>query len=919
MYDYLTQFLQTADEICDAVQEVCTRAVREGVVYCELRLCPPSHINEGLTMWEVVEAALEGFSLAQDATNGVLGGGLVLCVPRDAPESEANNVLLLAAQFAGCGVLGLEFGGCGSSGSRTPTALPASSWPLRRLAPVMVGTVAAGLQFTAWVGDDGPQSLDDVGHALDLGAARICGGSALLHRNALVTRVAASGVTFEANLTGAVHGTRRRLRSYMEHPALALIALRARVALCCGDLLLSGGSQRPCDPSSEIAHLVAHCGFGWADAREVLLDGAKASFLPPHLREGLLARYEHLLDAALAAHGLRPRPAPAPAAMAAAPERIPNPRLKSPRKGGSPRGGGGAAGGRSVLDLDGGSVSGSRPGTPEPPGSPRSVYSVSAASEGGQSAASALGPPGGGGVAPQKEREPDPELPMPRTLTERKRAAAAAAAAADRAAAMSAAQPPPPPPLTPAQEAAQVAAGQMQAAMDAVFSGAAGGGAPSSNGAARPPASARFAAAKAAAAAALSDGPASPAAPAPAPAAPAAVAAAPPPLQQASAAPVAASLHSYAAVAAAPPPAAAAQRGAPGAPPGSKPAPIQVPQLQQPPGAPPAAMAQQPAWVAAAAAGGSAAPLAGTEAPKWPQRPPPTPEQKRSQETHAAEARAAAAAAPSAAAGLSNDVAAMALQNAFSRLGLQMPEPKKPTSPNPSNRRASSGFIAVCSTPLCRRGICVVDAFSQNLASTTYVLLYAGSPHPSPLRCQRRARPGGIMPAAELYEGYGRAETDLAQHSVETAGRPTPGGVKHHSRHLPPAQASAAPPRPQTSLGQRGAGAGGPSAAQQQPPRPASAMAGGRGAGAPMLQGQQRGVSPYDDAIAASRVAGAGAGQAGANALVMKREKPQRICGGWGGGGGGGRVQTSEDAKQAEGGGGGGWFGWGRGNRPRMC
>lgn len=29
MYDYLTQFLQTADEICAAVQDVCIRAVRE--------------------------------------------------------------------------------------------------------------------------------------------------------------------------------------------------------------------------------------------------------------------------------------------------------------------------------------------------------------------------------------------------------------------------------------------------------------------------------------------------------------------------------------------------------------------------------------------------------------------------------------------------------------------------------------------------------------------------------------------------------------------------------------------------------------------------------------------------------------------------------------------------------------------------
>ena len=38
VYDYLHQFIQTADSMQEAVQDVCLQVVREGVIHLELRL-----------------------------------------------------------------------------------------------------------------------------------------------------------------------------------------------------------------------------------------------------------------------------------------------------------------------------------------------------------------------------------------------------------------------------------------------------------------------------------------------------------------------------------------------------------------------------------------------------------------------------------------------------------------------------------------------------------------------------------------------------------------------------------------------------------------------------------------------------------------------------------------------------------------
>ena len=190
VYEYLNQFLQSAASIQAAVKDICVRSVREGVVHLELRLLLRSHGVEGLSETDALLAALEGFSQGQAATMGMLSGGLVLCVPRDADRAAASAAVQLAADYSRSvrvrarhgsfiqppcgegfvpihfpdfnpcfsnspavqGVIGLEFGGDGVTGGATPAAL---AGPLSRLAPAMkVGTPLASTRVRSIVMND---------------------------------------------------------------------------------------------------------------------------------------------------------------------------------------------------------------------------------------------------------------------------------------------------------------------------------------------------------------------------------------------------------------------------------------------------------------------------------------------------------------------------------------------------------------------------------------------------------------------------------------------------------------------------------------------------------------------------------------------------------------------------------------------
>lgn len=73
-----------------------------------------------------------------------------------------------------------------------------------------------------------------------------------------------------------------------------------KVALCSDNWLLAGDGVRLSTPAGEVAHLVAHCGFSWDEARKVLINAAEGAMLPAPQKAALVERYTNALDRALA-------------------------------------------------------------------------------------------------------------------------------------------------------------------------------------------------------------------------------------------------------------------------------------------------------------------------------------------------------------------------------------------------------------------------------------------------------------------------------------------------------------------------------------------------------------------------------------------------------------------------------------------
>ena len=78
---------------------------RENVIYAEIRFSPLKHINRGLTLNEVVDSILLGFSECKVKTN------LILCMMRGASREDNHKVIELANKYLGHGVGGVDLAG----------------------------------------------------------------------------------------------------------------------------------------------------------------------------------------------------------------------------------------------------------------------------------------------------------------------------------------------------------------------------------------------------------------------------------------------------------------------------------------------------------------------------------------------------------------------------------------------------------------------------------------------------------------------------------------------------------------------------------------------------------------------------------------------------------------------------------------
>src|SRR5689334_2354620 len=77
-FDHTVAVMQRADHLTRVARECVEDLAADGVVYAEVRYAPEQHLEQGLTLEEVVRAVQQGFDEGMAGTTGPGGHGIVV-------------------------------------------------------------------------------------------------------------------------------------------------------------------------------------------------------------------------------------------------------------------------------------------------------------------------------------------------------------------------------------------------------------------------------------------------------------------------------------------------------------------------------------------------------------------------------------------------------------------------------------------------------------------------------------------------------------------------------------------------------------------------------------------------------------------------------------------------------------------------
>jgi adenosine deaminase len=264
-FQHTVAVMQTRDALVRVAAECAEDLAADGVVYAEVRFAPELHVAGGLSLDEVVEAVLEGFSL------GRRGRGITVYALLTAMRTAARSLEIaeLAVRYRDRGVVGFDIAGA-EAGSPPTRHLDAFQYAARENFHI---TIHAGEGF----------GLPSIWEALQW-----CGAERLGHGVRIVDdiRVSTGGAVSLGRLASYVRDRRIPLEmcptsnvqtgaapSIAEHPIGLLRQLSFRVTVNTDNRLMSAVSL-----SSEFGRLGEAFGYGWSDFEWLTINAMKSAF-----------------------------------------------------------------------------------------------------------------------------------------------------------------------------------------------------------------------------------------------------------------------------------------------------------------------------------------------------------------------------------------------------------------------------------------------------------------------------------------------------------------------------------------------------------------------------------------------------------------------------------------------------------------
>ncbi|NES26617.1 adenosine deaminase [Micromonospora terminaliae] len=262
--------MQTAPALRRVARECALDLAADGVVYAEVRFAPEQHLEQNLTLDEVVDAVVTGFregsALAAEAGTPIRVGTLLTAMRHAARSQEIAE---LAVRHRDTGVVGFDIAGA-EAGFPPTRHLDAFEYLQRE-----------NFHFTIHAGE--AFGLPSIWQAIQW-----CGADRLGHGVRIVDDITPGNPPVLGRLAAYVRDKRIPLElcpssnvqtgaaaSIADHPIGLLRDLRFRVTVNTDNRLMSGTSM-----SREMALLVDAFGYGWKELQWFTINAMKSAFIP---------------------------------------------------------------------------------------------------------------------------------------------------------------------------------------------------------------------------------------------------------------------------------------------------------------------------------------------------------------------------------------------------------------------------------------------------------------------------------------------------------------------------------------------------------------------------------------------------------------------------------------------------------------
>ncbi len=273
-FDITLSVMQEAEAIERISYELAEDAAAENVRYLEVRFSPVLHLQKGLKLPEIVDAAIAGLKRAEHDFD--IKTGLIICGMRNINPETSVLLAELTIAYKNRGVVAFDLAGA------------EENYPAKDHIEAFYLTLNNNVNCTAHAGEAyGPESIHQAIHYC--GAHRIGHGTRLKEDGDLLNYVNDHRIPMEICLTSNIQT--KAARSFEAHPLRFYYEIGLRVTINTDSRLISDT-----DVTNELWLAAKYAHLNMDDIKNIIVSGFKSAFLPVKEKKLLLERVNKELE-----------------------------------------------------------------------------------------------------------------------------------------------------------------------------------------------------------------------------------------------------------------------------------------------------------------------------------------------------------------------------------------------------------------------------------------------------------------------------------------------------------------------------------------------------------------------------------------------------------------------------------------------